>query len=79
MSKKHKKFCTALKYAEQFFNLASAVTGCISVSAFASLTGILIGSKSSAIALKICAINTRIKNHESIIKKNKRKHDKIVL
>ena len=79
MSKKHKKFCTTLKYVEQFLNLASAVTGCISVSAFASLTGILIRSTSSAIALKICAINTRIKNHGSMIKKNKKKHDKIVL
>ena len=35
MSKKHKKVCTTLNYNERFFILASAVTGCISISAFA--------------------------------------------
>ena len=31
------------------------------------------------IALKICAITARIKNYKSIIEKNKKKYDKIVL
>ena len=49
------------------------------ISAFASLAGILIGITSSAIGLKICAIAAGIKKYKSIIKKKKKKHDKIVL
>ena len=41
MSKKHKKVCTTLSYIEQFLILASTNTGCISISVFASLLGIL--------------------------------------
>ena len=41
MSRKHKKVCTTLNYIEHFFILASTVTGCISISAFASLLSIL--------------------------------------
>ena len=79
MSKKHKKVCTTLNYIEHFLILASTITGCISISAFASLLGIPIGITSSAIGLKICAITAGIKKYKSIIKKNKKKHDKMVL
>ena len=48
MSKKHKKICTTLNYIEQFLILASTITGCVSISAFASLVGIPIGITSSA-------------------------------
>ena len=37
MSKKHKKVCTTLNYIEHFLILASTITGCVSISAFASL------------------------------------------
>ena len=43
MSKKHKKVCTTLNYIEHFLILVSTITGWVSISAFASLTGILIG------------------------------------
>ena len=79
MSKKHKKACTTLNYIEHFLILASTITGCVSISAFASLIGIPIGITSSAIGLKICAITAGIKKYKSIIKKKKKKHDKIVL
>ena len=62
-----------------FSYLASTITECISISAFASLLGIPIGLTSSAIGLKICAIAPGIKRYRSIIKKKKKKHDKIVL
>ena len=55
------------------------MTGCVSISAFASLVGIPIGITSSAIGLKICAITAGIKKYKSIIKKKKKKHDQIVL
>ena len=35
MSKKHKKVCTTLNYIEHFLILAFALTGCVSISAFA--------------------------------------------
>ena len=46
---------------------------------FCFFAGIPIGITSSAIRLKLCAIVTGIKNYKSIIKKKKKKHDKIVL
>ena len=52
MSKKHKKVSTTLNYTEHFLILTSAITGCISVSAFASLLSIAIGIVSCAIGLK---------------------------
>ena len=41
MSKKRKIICTTLNYIEHFLILASTITGCISISAFAFLIGIL--------------------------------------
>ena len=64
MSKKLKKICTTLNHFEQFLILASTITGCIWVSDFASLLGIPIGIKSSAIGLKIYAIAARIKKYK---------------
>ena len=79
MSRKHKKVCTTLNYIELFLILASTFTVCVSISAFASLIGIPIDITSSATGLKICAIAAGIKKYKSIIKKKKKKHDKIVL
>ena len=72
MSKKHKMVCTTLNYIEHFFILGSLITGCVSISAFASLVGISIGITSSAIELKICAIIAEMKKYNSIRKKRKR-------
>ena len=77
MSKKHKNVCTTLNYIEHFLILGSSITGYISISAFVSLGGIPIGITSSAIA--ITAITVAINQYKSIIKKKKKKHDKIVL
>ena len=79
MSKKHRQFCTNLSYIEYFLTLTSTITGCISISAFASLIGIPIGNISYARGLKISAIAAGIKKYKSIIEKRKKKHDKIVL
>ena len=67
-----------LIYIKHFLILDSAITGCISISAFASLLGIPVGITSFAIGLKIYAITTGIK-YKSIIKKKKKRNDKIVL
>ena len=79
MNKKHKKVCTTLNYIEKFLIPASKITGCISISAFASLPGIPIGITSSEIQLKIFPMAARIEKYNSITKKKKRKHDKTVL
>ena len=64
--KKHRKVCTALNYIEHFLILAFTITGCVSISAFASLVDIPIGIMSSATRLKTCAIIARIKKCKSI-------------
>ena len=43
MSRKHKKVCAILNYIKQFLILAFAITGSISISAFASLLVVPIG------------------------------------
>ena len=77
MSKKQKNSCTTLNYIENFLILLSTITGCILISVFTSPIGIPIGITSSAIGLKISSIAARIKKDNSIIKKKKKKHDKI--
>ena len=59
--------------------LFSTATGCVSISAFASLVGIPIGVISSAAGLNISVITAGIKEYKSIIKEKKKKHDKTVL
>ena len=68
-----------MNYIEHFLILASTITGCISISAFASLLGIPVGYTSSAIGLTICAIAAGIKKYKSILKKKENKQDKIIL
>ena len=63
MSKEHKKVCSTLNHIEHFLILASAITGCISISAFACLVGISIVITSSAVGLKRCAITAGIKKY----------------
>ena len=79
MSRKQKKICTTLNYVELFLILASTVTGCVSISAFASLLGIPIGITNSVKVLETCGIVAGIEKYQSIITKKKKKHDKIEL
>ena len=78
MSKKHEKTFITLNYVEDFLTLASKVTGCVSISAFALLVEIPIGITSSEATIKTCVITAEIKKYMSIIKKRS-KCDKIVL
>ena len=78
MNEKYKKACKYLNYVEHLLILVSTVTGCVSISAFASLVCVPVGITSSAVGIKICAITTGNKMHKLIIKKKQKKHDKIV-
>ena len=61
MSKKHKKSCKVLNYIDHLLIVISAITGCVSISSFASLVGVPIWITSSAIGLKIYALTAGIK------------------
>ena len=78
MRRKNKNVYTVLDYIEYQLILIFTVSRCVSISAFA-LAGIHIGITSSEIELKICVITAGIKKYKSIIKEEKKKHDKIVL
>ena len=70
MNEKNKKTCKYLHYVEHWPILVSAITDCVGNSAFPSLVYIPVG-------IIICAITAGIT--KSIIKKKKKKHDKIIL
>ena len=72
ISKKQKKDCKVLNYIEHSLIVIATITGCVSISAFASLVGIPLGITSSAIGLKICVITAGIEKYKSINKKNKK-------
>ena len=80
MSKKHHKSLSRdSNYINHLLIVTHAITGCVSISSFGSLVGIVIGIASPAIGLKACAITSGIKKYKSIIKKKKKKHDKVAL
>ena len=53
------------------------VTGCVSISASASLVGISSGIASFANRIKICTITAVIKKYKTLIKKKKKRHNEI--
>ena len=65
MSKMHNNICEVLNYIDNLFIVISTITGCVFIYAFASLVSISIGVK--------------IKKYKTMNKKNKKKHEKVVL
>ena len=61
ISEKYKKTCKYLNYVEHLLILVSTVTGCVSISTFASVVCVPVGSMSSAVGIKICSITGGIK------------------
>ena len=68
MRKKYKKVFRVLNYIDHSLIVISTITGCVSISAFASVVGILIAIASSTIGLDICVITAGIKKYTSVIK-----------
>ena len=60
-------------------NIASTITGYVSISGFVSLICVLVGVTSSTVKMKIYAFTTGIKKFKSIAKRKKKKHNEIVL
>ena len=73
MSEKYKKVCGVLNNIIHLLILFSTVTGCVFISAFASLFCIPVGITSSAMELKIFVVTAGIKTYKSIIKKKRKK------
>ena len=61
------------------FILAATITSCVSIFACTLLVSVPVGITSSAVRITICTTIAGIKKYISIIKKKKKKHDKIVL
>ena len=78
MSKKHEKVYIVLNYIEHLLVLTSTVSGWVFISNFACLVGFPIGIPNSSIGLKMYVIPAGIKKYKSIIKKKKKKHEKIL-
>ena len=62
-----------------FLDFVSAVSGCVSIFAFAFLVSVPVGIRISAVKLKTFALSLLIEKYKSIIKKKGKKHDNIVL
>ena len=63
MREKDQKVCRDLYFFEYFIMFVSAVTGCASVSAFASLVDAHAGTASYSVGLKIYALTSGIKKY----------------
>ena len=61
LSKKHENVFRVFNYIDQSLIVISTITGCVSISAFASLVGISIRITCSAIGVQMCVIITGIK------------------
>ena len=78
MSERYKKTYKYLNYTKLLLILISAITSCVSISAFASLVFVPVGAASSAVGIKSSYNHCR-NQYKSIIKKKNKKHDKLVL
>ena len=79
MIKKHKKVCMTLNYMENLPTLLFTITECVSISVFAWLACIPISITSSTVRLIIRERTAGTKNCNSITKKRRKMHNKIVL
>ena len=64
MNKKRNNVFRTINYIDHFLILGTTITGCISISAFASLAGIPVVITSSSIGLKICAKTEAISRYK---------------
>ena len=79
ISKTHKKICKILDYIKHLLILACTVTGCVSISGFASLVCIPVGVASFVITIKTSIITALIKKYKSIIKIKKKNNEILLL
>ena len=78
MSEKHKNVCTGLNHIEHLLFSVCMLLEVFQFLLFASLVCIPVDISNSIVGLYFCAITAGIKKYNSLIKKKKRKHDKLV-
>ena len=61
-----------MDYFEHFLIFISTVSSCVSISAFASLIGVVVGITNFALGWKVFPISVGIKKYKSIIKKKRK-------
>ena len=61
-----------LHYIEHLLILVSTVTGCVCISAFVSLVGILVGIAGSALGMEIWAITSYLKSVSQWLRKKRK-------
>ena len=66
INKNRRKVCAVFNYIDQLLVLVSTVTGCVFISAFASLVNIPAGTACSAVGLKIVIITVTAGKLKSI-------------
>ena len=69
VSEKYEKKCKYLNHVEDLLILVSTVTGCVSISAFASFLCVSVYITSSALGIKMCAITAGIKRISQLSRK----------
>ena len=67
MNEKYKKTWKNLNHVEHLLILISTVTGCVSISAFASLVFVPVCIINAAVGIQICGITAGIKMYKSIM------------
>ena len=65
--------CRSINYFEHSLHFISAITGCLSIAAFASEVAIPVRITSSAVGLQIRAISAGIEKYKSTITNNNKK------
>ena len=64
-----------MNYFEHCFTFVTAISECVSVSAFALIVYVPVGFASSAVGIKVCEITVRIKKCKSVVKQKRQNHD----
>ena len=79
MSEKYKKAYNYLNYAEHLLILASTVTDCVSIPAFASLVSVPVGIMGSAVGLKFVQSLQELKIISQLSRKRRKSMIKYLL
>ena len=72
MNENYKKTCKYLNYVQHLLILASTVTSCFLIFAFALLACVPVVISSFSVGIKICAITSGTKKYKSTINKKKK-------
>ena len=78
-SQKLNKYVTAFDYIDKISIVLSAATGGVSIISFTSVIGALVGIASASFTVIFSLTNGIVKKLLNIIRKTKKKHDKILM